>query len=412
MSIKSPIRILFYLNRTRPNKIGKCPINLRISMNGKSVTFSVQRSIYSEFWDPKVGKCNGIIKEVKEINLYLEALRKVVYNKYLDLIKQPVEITPEIIRDQVLGINTAGNKDLCEIWDEHTTQLKAMLEENKSSSNYQKFNTCLRYMREFLLLEYKTKDISFKLVNHQFIIKFEKFLKIQKKCTHNTTMKFLHNFKHIVSIAINNDWIKKNPFKDIKLTMQEIDRPFLNIEEMNKITSSKFTSPKLKIVKDLFVFSSFTGLAYTDLLNLKRSEIDTNPNGSFWIRIRREKTKVKSQIPLLEIPLKIIKKYCSLNEMQPDEKIFPMLSNQRVNEFLKEIQTRAQILKKLTFHVARHTFATTVTLMHGVSIESISRMLGHSNIKITQHYARIVDKKLEDEMLLLAQKLNGKFRFD
>lgn len=412
MSTKTSFKLLFYVNGSRPSKTGDCPIYLRITMNGKNIALTIKRSVKPEMWDTKTGKCIGRSPESKEINQYIDAYRNMVFNKHRELLAIYDDIFPELLRDYILGINTLKTQTLCDIWENHVKSLKSLIGNGTSYSSYQKSNTCLKYMREFLSKEYKSKDISIKLVNLNFVTKFDLFLRVNKKCCHNTAMKYLQNFKRIISIAIKNDWLRINPFADFKLSLNEVDRPFLTEKEIARIMKLDFSTKRLDIVRDLFLFSCFSGLSYSDLYKLKGSEIEADNDNRYWIRTRRQKTKVKSQIPLLEIPINILAKYTNLKELKADEKALPVPSNQKMNGYLKEIQSLAKIEKELTFHVARHTFATTVTMMHGVPIESVSRMLGHTNIRTTQHYARIVDAKIGSDMNILAQKLTGRFDFD
>ena len=243
------------------------------------------------------------------------------------------------------------------------------------------------------------------------VVKFEVFLRTKKLCNYNTTIKYLQNFKRIVMIGFKNGWLKINPFADFKLTLREVDRPYLTEKELQNIMDLEIMIPRLELVRDLFVFSCFSGLAYADLFKLKASEIECDPKGVLWIRTRRQKTKVKAQIPLLNVPTFIIEKYTDLSILKAEEKVLPVISNQKLNAYLKEIQTLTGLEKSLTFHVAMHTFATTVTMMNGVPIESVSRMLGHKDIKSTQHYARIVDTKIGNDMTDLALKMGTRLSF-
>jgi integrase len=199
----------------------------------------------------------------------------------------------------------------------------------------------------------------------------------------------------------------KDPFNGINLTLKEVDRPYLSFEELQRLIEFNSVFDRLNRVRDFFVFSCYTGLAYIDVKKLKRAEIEGNDEMGFWIRTRRQKTGGRANIPLLDIPMSIIRNYCQLELLDAEDSILPILSNQKMNAYLKELADLCNIQKQLSYHVARHTFATTITMMNGVPIETVSKMLGHKNIHSTQHYARIVDKKVGDDMKLLAAKLNG-----
>ncbi|OIP02437.1 MAG: hypothetical protein AUJ98_01420 [Bacteroidetes bacterium CG2_30_33_31] len=412
MSTKTSFRLLFYINANRINQLGETPIYLRITMNARFVTLSIKRSIKPDNWDQHLGRCRGRTVEATEINNYIEAFRGKVLNKYTELISIYEQVTPELLRDTVFCINSAKSKTICDIWEDHVLDLKKLIDKGSSYTLYQKFNTALRYFKDFLQQDYRMKDISVKLIDRVLVVKFEIYLRTNKLLSYNTTIKYLQNFKTVVIIAMKNGWLKVNPFIDFKLTLHEVDRPYLSENEIQKLLMFDMKIQRLELVRDLFIFSCFSGLAYSDLFKLKRSEIETDANVTLWIKTRRQKTKIRTQIPLLEIPRMILEKYTDLSKLKAEDKVLPVLSNQKLNAYLKEILTISGIEKTLTFHVARHTFATTVTMMNGVPIESVSRMLGHTNIKTTQHYARIVDAKIGNDIMLLAQKLNGRYSFN
>ncbi len=408
MSSKTTFRLMFYINRTRPNKAGECPINMRITINGKSITIFTKRLVKADIWESKIGVCRGKTAIAVEVNKYLEEFKANTYNKYSELNAKYDHTTPELLRDSLLSVNSAKEHNLCVMWEDHLENLKKLIGIETSNGNYYKFKSTLKYMREFLKSEFKLSDIPIKMVNRSLIVKFDLFLKTQKVSSYNTTIKHLQNFKRIVMTAMKNGWIRLNPFVDFKLTMREVDRPYLTETELQKIIDLEVMVPRLELVRDLFVFASFSGLSYADLFKLKGSEIERDNKGVLWIKTRRQKTKIRSQIPLLQIPTYILEKYCDLSILKAEQKALPVFSNQKLNAYLKEIQDLAKIEKPLTFHVARHTFATTVTMMNGVPIESISKMLGHKNIKTTQHYARIVDSKIGMDMGELATKIGAR----
>jgi integrase len=408
MSSRTTFRLMFYINRSRPNKSGECPINMRITINGKSLAIFTKRYVTPDLWEGKLGVCRGKSNMATEVNRYLEDFKANAYNKYSELNGLYDHCTPELMRDAILCINTSKSRSLCIIWDDHLVDLKLMIGKETSYGNYHKYKTALRYMRQFLLEELNVPDVPIKLVNRHMVVKFELFLRTKKMCCHNTTMKYLQNFKRIVRIGMQNGWLKINPFADFKLTLREVDRPYLTETELQSIMDLEILMPRLELVRDLFVFASFSGLSYADLFKLKGSELEQDNKGVLWIKTRRQKTKSKSQVPLLHVPTFIIEKYCDLSILKAEDKVLPVLSNQKINAYLKEIQTLAKIEKTLTFHVARHTFATTVTMMNGVPIESVARMMGHKNIRTTQHYARIVDSKIGNDMNELASKIGAR----
>ncbi len=409
MSTRTTFALLFYINGARTRKNGECPLYLRISINSKRLAIYTKRNINPNIWDANKGMAIENTKEANEINSFIEVYRGIVYNKYTDLLAEHQNVTTELLRDAIQGIGTSQSKNLCDIWEDHIKDLKALIGRDTSYSNCQKYITVLKYMRQFLQEEYKALDMPIKLINRQIVAKFDLFLKTKKQCGYNTSVKYLQKFKRIVTIGIRNGWLKINPFDDFKLSFKEVDRPYLTEDELRRIMEMEIQIPRLEVVRDLFIFSCFSGLSYSDILKLKGSELERDPRGVLWIKTRRQKTKVKAQIPLLQIPTAIIDKYCDLRLLSAEQKVLPVMSNQKLNSYLKEIQMTAKIDKILTFHVARHTFATTVTMLNGVPIESVARMLGHKNIKTTQHYARIVDSKIGNDMRELAGKIGERF---
>jgi integrase len=290
---------------------------------------------------------------------------------------------------------------------EHVERLRKLIGKDNSYTTYQKFNTCKGHFQAFLKAKYKVSDMSVKQLNPQMVDDFSVFLRVDLNIAHNTSIKFMQNFKRITALCMRNGWIVRDPFTGIKLSLKEVDRPYLNEEELRRVIAYHSPIDRLNRVRDFFLFACFTGLAYADVKKLKRSEIETD-GANYWIRTRRQKTGGRSNIPLLEVPMAIIRRYAALEETHDSDTIVPIISNQKMNSYLKEIADSCGISKQLTFHVARHTFATTVTLTNGVPIETVSKMLGHKDLRSTQHYARIVDQKVGDEMAALADKLRHK----
>jgi len=380
---------------------------LRININGDRVALQVHRFIKPEDWDPARYVMKGRTEEARAFNNYLEAVRLKAHKKYNELLSYTDDVTPQMLRDAILGVNTAKTRQIIDIWEGHVSNLKKLIGKENSYATYQKYNTAKNHFQAFLQKKYQLNDVSIKAVDYQMIQQYGIYLKTEKGCSFNTATKFLQNLKTITSISIRSGWLVKDPFNGISLTLKEVDRPYLSFEELQRLIEFNSVFDRLNRVRDFFVFSCYTGLAYIDVKKLKRAEIEGNDEMGFWIRTRRQKTGGRANIPLLDIPMSIVRNYCQLELLDADDSILPILSNQKMNAYLKELADLCNIQKQLSYHVARHTFATTVTMMNGVPIETVSKMLGHKNIHSTQHYARIVDKKVGDDMKLLAAKLNG-----
>jgi len=380
---------------------------LRINLNGDRLALQVKRYILPENWDQSRYVMKGRTEEARVFNNYLEAVRLKAHKKYNELLSYTDDLTPQMLRDAILGVNTAKTRQIIDIWEGHVSDLKKLIGKENSYATYQKYNTAKNHFQSFLQMKYQLNDVSIKAVDYQMIQQYGIYLKTEKGCSFNTATKFLQNLKTITSISIRSGWLVKDPFNGISLTLKEVDRPYLSFEELQRLIEFNSVFDRLNRVRDFFVFSCYTGLAYIDVKKLKRAEIEGNDEMGFWIRTRRQKTGGRANIPLLDIPMSIIRNYCQLELLDAEDSILPILSNQKMNAYLKELADLCNIQKQLSYHVARHTFATTVTMMNGVPIETVSKMLGHKNIHSTQHYARIVDKKVGDDMKLLAAKLNG-----
>lgn len=411
MNERNTFKLYFYINSGKEKKDGESPILLRITINQKAVTLSIKRSIKKEFWNAEAGLARDKGKEFDEINRYIDAVRAKAYQKFTELTSMHEIVTPEILRDAILGLNSTESKMLMEIWKEHNDKRKELIGKQGSYSVWQKHHTCFNYFLEFLEKKENVKDVSIKNLDRNMVLNFEHYLKSECACGFNTSVKYLQKLKSIIRNCQHNGWIKHDPFTNIKLAMKDGERAYLDEQEVKQLLEKDIPMPRMSVVRDIFVFSCFTGLSYSDIRKLNKAEIEIDADGSWWIRSKRQKTGVRANIPLLEIPISILNKYCCLEDKNETEPLLPVSSNQKVNAYLKEVAELCGIKKMLTFHCARHTFATTITLTHGVPIESVSKMLGHKNIKQTQLYARIVDVKVGEDMKILSQKHGTRFQF-
>jgi site-specific recombinase XerD len=393
------------MNKSKSNHEG-APIMLRITINGVQVTMNVKRRINPKDWDSKCYMPKVTNAFTDDLYVYLETLRSKAFNAFTELTKDYDEVTPAMVRDYLQGVKGGSTKTINEIWKEHNDNLYQLIGKGNSRALWQKHNVAHNHLKAFLKLKHRVGDMPIKQIKFPLIKQFKSYLMGEKNLGYNTTMKILQNMKKITMLAIKCGWLRLDPFADISLAMKLGDRPYLTDEELKRIQEKTFTIKRLDLVKDLFLFSCYTGMAYVDVKKLKKSEIEQTADGLWWIKTRRQKTKHKSQIPLLSYAKEIIDKYTNLKSLKANDQVLPVLSNQKLNSYLKEIADTCGIEKNLTFHVARHTFATTVTLQNGVPIESVSRMMGHTNIKTTQHYARIVDKKIANDMIALSVRTN------
>jgi site-specific recombinase XerD len=398
----------FHILAKKKNKRGLAPIYLRLTVNGKRKEYSISRRVQPEFWNTKMEKVMGSNPNEKEINTHINNIRHKLNKIHQVLSDTDQPITAAIMIGNLKGENKKPPKLTLEVFREHNNQMDRLSGKSISKSTAKRYWTCYNHIEQFINEELKTDDYPMNDINHQFITKFEYFLKTKRECNHNSALKYVNNFKKIIRIALANEWIDRDPFYNYKVQFDTVEREFLNEEEVQKLIEKDLHLDRLKLVRDMFVFSCYTGLAYSDVKKLSSADITKGIDDGKWIRIKRTKTKSLSSIPLLPVAEEILDRYQDYPEVKHGKYVLPVLSNQKSNAFLKEIAALCGITKPLTTHLARHTFATTITLTNGVPIESVSKMLGHRDLRTTQHYAKIVDRKISDDMKALRKKLEEK----
>ena len=351
-----------------------------------------------------MGKMKGNHLLANELNSYLDSVRNKINKIHARLVDENTLFTSSDIKSLYLG-KGEKLKMLVKLFDEHNQQMEKLVDIEFALSTYKRYYTTRNHVAQFIKAEYGGSDIPIRDVNLKFIKGFEYFLKVTKECNHNSALKYVNNFKKIIRMAVANDWITKDPFYNYKAKFKTVEREILTKEELEALSAKKIDGDRLNVVRDMFLFCCFTGLAYIDVQKLNEDNIVKHIDGSQWIHAKRTKTKSKLGIPLLPTALSILEKYQDHPKVVNGDCMLPVLSNQKSNAYLKEIADLCGIKKNLTTHLARHTFATTVTLSNGVPIETVGRMLGHKNLRTTQHYAKIVDRKVGDDMMLLQKKL-------
>ena len=409
--MQNTFSFLFYPRGNDIDKKGKVPIYGRITVNGKRSEFSIKRKVILTKWDSDAGKIKGKTPDVLELNNYMISIQNKINKIHTQLTLNDILITAEKIKNIFIG-KDSKQKMVLEIFQEHNDRVEQLIGKDFALGTAERYKTAKKHVEDYIQSNYHVKDLNVKDVNHKFISGFEYYLKTTRKCSHNTAIKYITNFKKIIRIAYANDWISKDPFLNWKAKLKIVDREFLTKTEIQTIYEKDFSADRLNQVKDIFIFSCFTGLAYADVKKLTKNDIVVGIDGQDWIKTKRTKTDTRSNIPILEIPQAIINKYEASQESQDTDLLLPVLSNQKMNAYLKEIADLCGISKNLTFHLARHTFATTVTLTNGVPIESVSKMLGHKSLRTTQHYAKILDKKVSDDMNALRLRMSTTEQYD
>lgn len=388
--------ILFFIKKSKLLKNGEAPICMRITVNGQRAEIQIKRSVEVSKWNSQKECTAGKDRKAMELNHYLDTVRTKVLKIHRELEQDGKPITADILKRRYYGEGDSP-KMLLEVFREHNRKYRELMGKDYVAGTVLRYERTARYLEELLQKEYGMNDIPLKEINHEFITKFEHYVKTEKSCAQNAAVKYLKNLKKIIKAALVNKWITDDPFLEIHFKQTRTNRAYLTEEELGILLKKEFTIPRLQTVRDIFVFCALTGLAFTDVQHLRHDHIIKDGNGEYWIRKAREKTDNMCDIPLLDIPRMILEKYKGHPECMKKGVLLPVPSNQRMNSYLKEIADTCGITKPLSTHVARHTFAT-VALANRVSMESVAKMLGHTDIRITRIYARILDKTVSEEM--------------
>lgn len=398
---QSTFKILFYLRSNHVNKDGTSAIIVRVSIDGERQDWSTKLACEPERWDGKAGKATGRSSKSFEINNRLQDIQTILTNHFYDIQRRHGFVTAEMVRNAYMGI-TQREESLLKLYEQHLEDTKKLVGLSKADPTYRKYERMYRRVVEFMKKKYNITDIPLREIKYQFIVDLEFFLRTEYGYSQNTIYKCMKFFKQVINKAIRAGLITVDPFNGYKISVQRVDRGFLSEDDLKKMMEKEFASKRLEQVRDIFVFACFSGLAYIDLANLRVDNIQKMFDGRLWIVTHRQKTNTKVTVPLLPPAIKILKKY---EGKYLDGQLLPIITNQKLNCYLKEIADICGIEKNLTFHLARHTFATTMTLGKGVPIESVSKILGHTNIQTTQIYARITNEKISHDMENLAKNL-------
>ena len=399
--MKYTFRISFFLKKSVVRKNGKSPIIARITLNGEKVEFSTKLSIESSQWDVNTGEAKGNSHESVSLNNDLSSVRMTIYTYYRNLSEKCEVITADKLRKMYTQTEMYP-QTLLTLFRKHNDDELKLVGYGRVMDTYKKYELAYRRVQEFMLYQYYKEDIYLDNLNFQFVNDFEIYLRVNCKLGVNMTAKMIQFLKKVVTLARNLGIIYFDPFYLHHTKWEKVKIEYLTKQEIKKIIEKKITVKRLDAVRDIFLFSVFTGLSYIDIKNLTVNHIQQQHDGSYWLITERQKTGNSVELPLLQVPLKILDKY---EDERDGLNLFPVMSNQKMNSYLKELADICGINKRLTYHVARHSFSTSVMLDHGVSMETLSRVLGHSNIKTTQIYAKVTNKKVSNEMNVLAKKL-------
>lgn len=396
--------LLFYIRRDKTNKKGEAPVFMRLTINGERADASIKRFIEPHAWNSAKGKANEKSRGGKDLNLYLDAISANILRIQRDLELDKKEISAQIILNRYLGKEQSDRHTLMEVFRAHNEKCRALSGISLAPGTVIRYETSLRLTEAFLRTTYKKEDCYLDEITHQFVEDYDFYLRTVRRCCHNTTTKYLLNFKKIIRIALAKGWMKKDPFAQVHFHFEPVEREFLEKQELKVLLNKEITITRLAQVRDIFCFCCLTGLAFMDVQQLKPEHLVADIHGKIWIRKARQKTKNMCNIPLLDEAQKIIDRYREHPYCQTHGVLLPVCSNQKMNSYLKELADICGIRKNLSTHCARHTFAT-LTLASGATIDNVAKMLGHANVNMTRRYAKVLDSSIMRDMEVVAENM-------
>ena len=397
---RDSFRVLFFLKKTRLLKNGEASVCMRITVNGTRVENNIRKSIDPALWSQAKETARGKSRRACDLNTYIEEARIKLYQIFCELEQQNRPVTAHLLQELFFGQEKPEEvRTLLGTMQEHNDQCRALVGTDYALITVRRYESCRRYLAELIRQRYGKEDLPLTEVNGELVRAFAFYLKTEKGCQQNTVIRYMKCLKKITNLACANDWMAKAPFLGIRFHEKEVVREFLTMDELQTIYHKEFPLERLTLVRDVFIFAAFTGLAFIDVQQLAPEHIVRDNNGNLWIRKPRQKTKNMCNIPLLDIPQEILRKYADHPTCRKKGVLLPVPCNQKMNSYLKEIADICMIRKNLTTHCARHSYATSVCLANGVSLENVAKMLGHSNIKMTQHYARVLDSSILRDMM-------------
>ncbi|NDV94518.1 site-specific integrase [Dysgonomonas sp. 521] len=404
--MRSTFKILFYINRQKIKKNGKCPIMGRITIDGKVVQYSAKEEIEPKFWNPKEGCCSGKGNECRRINLRLDELKREIGLSYQKDIERSGYVTADGIKNTIQGIGT-NEVTLLKEFDLMKEEIKNGIGITHAQKTYYRYGNAYNVIRDFLKYKYGVDDVEFSRINKQFMEDYHFYLLTVRNFSTYSIQNYVRFLKHTIERAVNKEIIYRNPVRRFYADGRKSSRRWIPREDLNAILAKPHPVKNVNKVRNLFIFSVFTGLAYADIYNLKWSDIRTDKSGYKWIYKERTKTTTECHIPLLDIPLFIIENF---KGKKNTDKVFDFFCYGTMNKHLTTLQEFYQFKTPLTFHQGRHSWATTICLSNGIPIETLSRTMGHRSIKTTQIYAEVTNMKMDEDMKLLETRIGSKYQ--
>ncbi len=394
--------VQLWLNHNR-QKDNQSKLFIRIVVDGKRAEIATTYFIKKSEWDSAHGQVKHNAPHSVLINGFIEHTTNVIKKHFLSYAAHGKRITAKELKDLFLGKEEkVETKSLKEAFEYHKVKMEAMIKVGKvAKTTLAKYNYCQGKVESFLQFRFKKKDILLTELSLKFVTEFEHFLLVNERMQTNSAHKYIVNLKRIINVAVSVEWIPKNPFDNFRCTYTNPEREILTQTELDVMQDRIIMMPRLAEVRDVFLFCCYTGFAYSDIYKFEQDALSIGIDGEYWLSTIRQKTGTRESVPLLPLPMEIINRYKDHPVCVKYNKLLPVNSNQKYNAYLKEIADLCGIKKVLTSHMARHTFATTVTLSNGVPLETVSKMLGHTKISTTQIYAKVLDTKVSHDMSTL-----------
>ncbi|OJU38616.1 MAG: recombinase [Bacteroidales bacterium 45-6] len=402
----STFAVLFYINRQKIKKNGMCPLMGRISINAEIAQFSAGIDIDPSLWDAKAYRMKGKSRHTAEANRYIEQLTEKISRYYKEILDRQGYITAELVKNAVCGIGRR-KENLLELFREHNEEYAKQVGVTRSGETLRNYISVYKQTERFLHVHYGMEDIALQQLEPSFIEKFDSFLRIEQGFTAHTVSGYTIILRKMVRRAISQGILHKNPFASYIPEQPPRKRRHMTQEELEKFMNVPVASKRLCHSQDMFIFATFTGLSYADMCNLSEENIHKGRNGSLWIRINRQKTGIRCDIPLLDIPLRIMEKY------EPERKggkLFNMITLSCMAINLNKVAKLCGIQKRITYHQSRHNFATLITLSKGVPLETVSQMMGHKCFRTTQIYAKLTRQKVNEDMKKLSERIGRTYK--
>ena len=397
---RDSFKVLFFIKKAKLLKNGEASVCMRITVNGARVETNIRKSIEPALWNQAKECAKGKSRKSCDLNAYIEEARIKLHGIFNELESEGIPIHARLLQEKFFGQDKEPEviRTIIGTMQEHNDQCRELVGKDYALITVRRYESCKRYLAELIKQKYGKEDLPLTEVNGELVRAFEFYLKTEKECQQNTVIRYMKCLKKITNLALANEWITKDPFIGIKFHEKEVIREFLTMDELLTIYNKKFSLERITVVRDVFIFAVYTGLAFIDVYNLRSEHISEDSNGNLWIVKAREKTNNLCNIPLLNIPKQILEKYKDNPYCLDKGVMLPVPCNQKMNSYLKEIADLCGIRKNLTTHTARHSFASVIALANNVSLPNVSKMLGHSSTRMTQHYAKVLDQSILKDM--------------